>query len=266
MIERLTMQSYRENAGVELKVVADLAEIGVAAAFQFTNRAAASIQNTGRFAVALSGGATPCALFGPLAQDRGAGLDWQNIHVFWGDERCVPPYSVASNYLMAKEQLLDHVPIPAANVHRIHTEEPASVAASEYEAELRRFFKPTPGAWPRFDLLLLGVGEDGHTASLFPATAALREDVHMVARNFVLSLNAERITLTFPTINAAACVLVLASGAGKSAIVRSVLDTSPEIEALPMQGVRPRDGRLLWLLDAAAAADLSTLAGAIAPN
>lgn len=254
------MRNYRQTVGVEINIFADAPALATGAALQFITCASLAIARADRFAVAISGGSTPILFFAELAGAYSAMLDWQKIHIFWVDERCVPPTDAASNYRMAKEQLLDHVSIPAANIHRMLGEEQASAAARIYEAELRDFFVLPSGAWPRFDLVVLGVGEDGHTASLFPATAALHETEDMVSGNFVPKLNAERITLTFPTINAAACVLVIASGANKSAVIRDVFDTPPHVDMLPMQGVCPREGELLWLLDAAAAAGLNDMA------
>lgn len=247
------MSSYRQTAAVKLMVSPDLGALGIAAAQIFAEQATLAVQKVGRFAVALSGGSTPKAMFKALKEGWNARLDWKRIHLFWGDERCVPPNDAASNYHMAKEQLIDHLPIPNANIHRIHAEEPPAAAAAGYENELRRFFRLAPGEWPRFDLLLLGIGEEGHTASLFPDTAALHETTRIVVSTFVSGVNAERITLTFPAINAAAFVIVLASGTRKCEIIRTVLDTTPSPKTLPMHGVHPNHGQLVWILDADAA-------------
>lgn len=253
----LNRQSYLEVAEVELQVVADLGALGKAAAHQFTTLATSAIKNMGQFTVALSGGDTPRTLFSHLASGAGEAIDWSSVHVFWGDERHVPPMDTASNYRLAKECLLDAVQIPRANIHRIRSEEAAKEAARVYEAELRQFFDLAAGTWPRFDLVLLGLGDDGHTASLFPGMAALRERDHLAVSTFVPQTNAERITMTYPVINAASCVLVLVSGASKAAVVEAVLNNPPHLDELPMQGVHPRDGQLVWLLDVSAAGSIN---------
>ncbi len=239
---------------VEAKDAAALAE---AAADLFARLAAEAIAARGRFNVALSGGSTPRVLHARLSAPdakRAARLDWTRVHVFWGDERCVPPDHPDSNYRMARETLLDRVPLPAANVHRIHGELPPERAAAEYERALRAYFGD--GSLPRFDLILLGLGEDGHTASLFPGSAALGE----AARWAVAVPHSDppppplpRVSLTLPVLNAAAQVVFLVSGAGKAQRLAQVLRRPGE--SLPAGRVHPTGG-LLWLVDAAAAQDL----------
>ena len=174
-------------------------------------------------------------------------LPWDRIHIFFGDERHVPPDHPDSNFRMASESLLSKVPIPENNVHRIRAELEADAAAKEYEQELRDFFHLTDHDWPRFDLIFLGIGEDGHTASLFPGSKALAEASRRVAANWVEKFQAFRITLTFPVLNHAAEVLFMVSGAGKAQILSEVL--RPGNRKYPAQNVQPQNGQLLWLVD-----------------
>lgn len=224
-----------------------------AAAEEVSVAAQEAIAQQGRFTIALSGGHTPRGLYSLLATDKGRPpIVWRQVHVFWGDERHVPPDHPDSNYRMARETLLDHVALPQANVHRIPAEEPdADRAAARYEEELRRFFRLDGASLPRFDLVLLGLGAEGHTASLFPGTAALDETARLVVAAHVPALGTDRITLTLPVLNHAACVLFLVAGSEKAAAVHTVLE-QPGGTPLPAQRVRPA-GRLIWLLDAAAA-------------
>lgn len=253
------------GAGLEVSPSSDAlmhtaAELWVAAA-------ASAIGASGRFAVALSGGATPERLYRLLATDPYAsGLDWSRVHAFWGDERCVPPDDPASNYRMAREALLARVPIPAENVHRVRGEDEPAAAAAAYERDLRETFA-TPDGPPhlspgrRFDLVLLGMGEDGHTASLFPGTAALREPARWVRAVHPAAVPTARVTLTPAVINAAAEVAFLVSGRAKAATLRRVREGPYRPDALPAQIIAPRAGRLRWLVDADAAADLAGAVG-----
>jgi 6-phosphogluconolactonase len=181
-------------------------------------------------------------------------VDWARVHVFWGDERCVPPDHAESNYRMAREALLDQVSIiPAQNVHRMRGEIDPEEAADGYETDLRACFGVS--APPRFDLILLGMGDDGHTASLFPGAEAIREQARWVAAYYVEKLGAWRLTLTPVVLNAAANVIFLVVGAGKAARLREVLDGPYQPDRLPAQVVRPSDGRLLWMVDQAASSE-----------
>ncbi len=229
-----------------VKVLQDSFALYGAAAEEFIGCASKSIAGHGRFCVALSGGSTPRGVYSLLAE-RPAGLQWNNIFVFFGDERHVPPDHPDSNFRMAQEALLSKVPIPAANVFRIRAELDATQAAQEYEDQLRSFFTLKPGESPRFDLIMLGLGDDGHTASLFPGSAALSETSRLVVANWVEKFQQYRITLTYPVINHAAEVMFLVSGAGKAQILKDVL--SGEGEKYPAQRVRPKNGVLLWLAD-----------------
>jgi 6-phosphogluconolactonase len=242
----------------EVRTYLDAASLARAAADHFVALAVEAIALRGRFAVALAGGSTPRATYELLASDELAPrVDWPRVHVFWGDERCVPPDHSDSNHRMARETLLDRVSLPARNAHRVPGELEPEQAAAAYEHTLRSFFaQSSEGLLPRFDLVLLGMGDDGHTASLFPGTAALRERTHWVVAHYVDKLGAWRVTLTPVAINAAAHVTFVVSGAGKSERLREVLAGPYQPDVLPAQIVQPIDGHLLWLVDAAAAVRL----------
>ena len=239
-----------------IEVLATPADLFRGAAEEFVRLGRSAIGAQGRFTVALSGGSTPKNLYSLLPENY-ADFAWARTFFFFGDERHVPPDHPDSNYRMVSEALLAKIPIPAENVHRVRAENPdAAAAALEYEEELRHFFELEPGELPRFDLILLGLGPEGHTASLFPDSGALEEQSRLVVANWVEKLNANRITFTFPVLNRAAEVMFLASGAEKADIVGQVLrgnNTPP----LPAQRVLPDDGKLVWMLDEAAAAKLT---------
>ncbi len=233
-----------------------------AAAACFSAAAAGAIRARGRFTVALSGGSTPKRLYALLATPSWASrVEWPRVHVFWGDERCVQPTDPASNYRMAREALLDAVPVAAANVHRVRGEDEPAAAAAAYERELRAAFA-TPAGPPRcdpgacFDLVLLGMGDNGHTASLFPGSAVLHEEERWAVADEVDATPRRRVTLTAPVLNAAAEVAFLVSGRDKAPMLHRVLEGPRDPDALPAQLVRPRAGRLRWLVDADAAAEL----------
>ena len=232
------------------------------AAQQLVATAAEAVRASGRFTLALSGGNTPRPLYALLAsREYATALDWARTHVCWSDERCVPPDDPASNYRMVREALLDHVPLPPANIHRIEGEAEPTAAAARYERELRALLRtPTgpPARTPpsRFDLVLLGLGADGHTASLFPGLTAVRERKRWVAAEYVAAMSMWRVTLTPLVINAAAEVWFLVCGRDKAPMVRSVLDGPSRPEWLPAQAIAPTDGRLRWMLDAGAAEEL----------
>lgn len=237
-------------------------EMSEAAAKLFTARAAEAVSARGRFTAALSGGKTPVAIYTLLAKAPYVSqIPWARVHLFWGDERCVPPDHVDSNYRMVREILLDHVPIPPANVHRMPGEMDPVEAAARYEEQLREFFVPHGGGFHVFDLILLGLGEDGHTASLFPGTRALRESARWVLGHYVDAQKGWRITLTPPIINAAHTLVFIVSGAGKAAVLKEILEGPIRPDTLPAQIVRPADGTLLWMLDREAAALLKVEGG-----
>jgi 6-phosphogluconolactonase len=240
----------------EIRILNTPADLFQAAATEFAALASQAVQSTGRFSVALSGGSTPKSLYTLLAGGSIPNIPWEKIFFFFGDERCVPPDHPDSNYRMARETGL-FSKVPDDHVFRVSAEEKdADIAARAYEQTLRKFFGLQPGEFPRFDLALLGLGPDGHTASLFPGTAALNENVRLVVANWVEKFQTYRITLTLPVLNRSACVMFLASGADKANIVHEVLLENPSAN-LPSQKVRPSDGRLLWLLDRAAGSGLS---------
>jgi 6-phosphogluconolactonase len=231
--------------------------------------------------VLLSGGSTPRALFQLLADPRApyrARVAWNAVHFFWGDERHVPPDDAESNFRMAREAMLDHVPVSAAQIHRIAGEEPdAAVAAARYERDIAAHFglradrgEMPAGAgagggagasasaldWPRFDLVLLGLGEEGHTASLFPGSPVLDERRRLTAAPWVAAHDTYRITVTPPVLNHAALVMFLVSGAAKAPAVAAVIEGARQPAVYPAQVVAPNEGKLVWLLDEAAAAGL----------
>lgn len=203
--------------------------------------------------IALSGGSTPRHMHEILA-----GLpdvDWSNVHVFWGDERTVPPGHEESNFRMARESLLDRVPIPEDHIHRMAGEKDPATAAKEYEQTISKVFGVTPPDMPRFDIILLGMGADGHTASLFPGTQALDEQERYVIENHVPQQNADRLTLTFPVLNAARLVIFMVAGSDKAAAVEGCIEG--DYATRPAARVQPANGQCRWLLDAEAAARIT---------
>ncbi len=246
------------SAPVELRRLTTPQDLFQAAADEVIRTAKNSIAQRGRFTIALAGGSTPKNLYTLIAANASAALPWDQMYFFWGDERHVPPTSSESNYRMAHEALLSKVPIPPGNIFRIPAENPdAAAAAQAYEQTLRKFFAVAPGDFPRFDLILLGVGPDGHTASLFPDTAALQEKSRLVVANTVEKLETTRITLTLPVLNAAREVAFLVSGTDKAAILHEVLEGSAPDEKYPSRLVRPTSGKLIWFVDRAAASELT---------
>ncbi|HZM70827.1 MAG TPA: 6-phosphogluconolactonase [Candidatus Cryosericum sp.] len=227
-----------------------------AGAAEFARRAREAVEGHGRFCVALAGGATPRSVYARVADRQSpyrAQIHWARTWVLFGDERQVAPDHDESNFRMASETLLRHVPVPEEQVHRIRGENPDSQrAAEEYEEILRDVFRLGAGEWPRFDLVLLGLGADGHTASLFPGSPAARETARLVTE-VRRNPGPDRITLTLPVLNNAAAVLFLVSGASKAEAARQVLGGGSD---LPAALVRPERGDLLWLLDGDAAAAL----------
>lgn len=242
----------------DVRICRDVAEVAREAAAEVSRIAEEAVAARGRFAIALSGGATPRALYEELARepwrDR---VDWTKTNVFWGDERLVPPDHDESNYRMAREALLSKVGIPDANVHRVRTElGHADAAARDYEREIAKLFGLPTGSAPRFDLVLLGLGTDGHTASIFPGTTAVHDDWRVVAPVWVEKLHAHRVTLTVPAINQAAHVMFLVTGAAKAHVVGEVLRGVKHPDHVPAQLVAPERGTLLWILDEPAATAL----------
>ncbi len=215
--------------------------------------AATAIAERGRFVIGLSGGGTPKPIYARLAMPPFRdSVAWEKVHLFFGDERCVPPGDERSNYRMVREAWLDHASIPTENIHRIHGEDDPGIEALRYEKEIRQFYRTA--AFPPFDLILLGMGENGHTASLFPGTAVLREKERWAVAQYVEVMTTWRVTFTAPLINAARHVAFLAEGAGKAEMLRNVLEGPYQPDLWPSQLIQPVSGELHWLVDAAAAA------------
>lgn len=216
------------------------------AAEQIVTIGRGAIAKKGQFALALSGGSTPAGVYAVIAQSFKDQLDWQKVHLFWGDERCVVATHPESNYRMAHENLISKVSIPSGNVHRVASEEDPLLAAQQYEDDMRDFFGVYGSGFPEFDLILLGLGDDGHTASLFPESEGLHESERWVCDNFVKKLKTHRVTITFPLINHAANVMFIVSGSSKASICHQILE---EKKDYPAQKVQPNSGQLFWFLD-----------------
>jgi 6-phosphogluconolactonase len=231
-----------------LKVVPTPADVAKAAADLIVEFASAAIEKRGTFTLGLAGGSTPKALYELLAKSYADAIRWEKVEIFFGDERCVPPDHPDSNYRMALQAMLDELPIPYEKIHRMKGEIDPNEAAKEYGEMLKARFGDEG-----LDVLLLGMGDDGHTASLFPGTEALREPKHRCVANFVPKLDTWRITLTAPFINRSEQVLVLVTGGNKAARVAEVLEGEHDPDRLPIQLVNPVAGELSWILDAAAA-------------
>ena len=241
----------------EVRVFSSLEEMSWAAVCAFEDLSRLKVIENQSFSAALSGGLTPRLFYQTLASPALAGrIRWKNIHLFQVDERCVPPDHPDSNYRMIREALLDNADIPAENFHRMQAEQAdLDQAARDYAHELARVLQPQNGDWPRLDMVFLGMGPDGHTASLFPGTAALEERTLWVRPNTVERLGLRRLTMTFPALNAAAHVFFIVAGADKAEALRKVLEGPPG--QLPAQRVQPLNGSLSWFLDEAAARKLS---------
>jgi 6-phosphogluconolactonase len=236
----------------DLRVCADLADLSRRAAEAAVGTINDAVRTAGTCSIVLSGGTTPRALYSLLASRFRAQIPWVNVQVFWGDERYVPPEDPRSNYRMAKETLLDHVPCPPANIHPMPTHFPgADAAAREYERTLRNHFV---GEWPRFDLVLLGIGDDAHTASLFPGSPALAERTRWVVPAQAPVEPKLRLTLTLPALTRAAAVFVLVAGRTKGAALRHVLEGTGDSLEYPAAGVRLGTGSVIWWADREAAA------------
>jgi 6-phosphogluconolactonase len=248
----------------DVQVFTDETELVSAEAERVVALAGEAIRARGRCLVALSGGSTPRPLYQLLATERFAKrIDWSRMHLFWGDERCVPPDHPDSNYRMAREAMIDHLPIPPGNVHRVRGEDPPEQAADEYERLLRQFFGPDAVPARTFDIVLLGLGLDGHTASIFPGTAAMSETRRWATAVHVpQQRDTWRVTLTTVVLNAAADVTFLVAGRDKASRLREVLQADDGRSArgrpaLPAQMLNPVRGALHWMVDAGAAAELA---------
>ena len=227
-------------------------KLAEAAARAFVEKAAKAIAERGRFAVALAGGSTPKATYKVLARDHARDVGWPNVHVFFGDERTVPPDHEDSNYRMAREALLDHVPV--GSVHRMRGELPPDEAAALYEEELLAFFEEEP---PVLDLVMLGIGGDGHTASLFPETSALEVTDRLAVANPVPKLDTTRVTLAAPVLNAARDINFLVAGEDKAEALKEILEGDADPREYPAKLIQPSGGPT-WMVDRAAASLLAS--------
>lgn len=242
----------------KITVCSDIGDISTRAAGAFIDIANRAIVDSGIFTVALSGGSTPEALYRLLATDEyRSRIDWSKAHPFWGDERRVPSDHPDSNYRMAYETLISKVDIPANNIHRIRGEL-GEDAACEYEREIKEVFQLKGNELPNFDLILLGMGDDGHTASIFPGTPAVHEDGGIVTAVYVEKLKSTRITLTPPVINNSSNIIFLVSGENKAAALKQVLEGDYMPEKYPAQFIRNAKGRVTWFVDRGAASGLTT--------
>ncbi len=239
----------------EIHIFNDLEELSRAAANLFIEQAVQSIRETNRFLVALNGGSTPIRLFELLATDYHENVDWSKVHVFWGDERCVPPADSGSSYGQARDILLSHVLIPDSNIHRIKGELGPTEASKDYSLTLRGFASP-PLEWPRFDLVYLGMGEDGHTASLFPGSPVDVSEPTMPVSAYYQDRPANRVTLTPIVFNSSHMVVFMTAGDKKAIPLAEVLSDRYNPTKYPAQRIDPNDGRLIWLVDEAAASKL----------
>ena len=235
----------------DVRVCGDLADLSRRVAEAAVHEINDAVRSNGRCSIVLSGGNTPRTLYRLLASQFAAQIPWAHVHVFWGDERYVPPEDPRSNFAMAKETLLDHVACPAANVHRMPTHfADADAAARDYERTLRRCFD---GEWPDFDLVLLGLGDDGHTASLFSGSLALVEKTRWVVAATVPAEPPLRLTLTLPALVGAAAIHVLVAGANKARPLRHVLEGVGDWIRYPAAGIRLGTGTVVWWVDREAA-------------
>jgi 6-phosphogluconolactonase len=238
---------------VEIRVAGSGAELIEQGAKFIADEARSAIARKGKFSIALSGGSTPRPIYAKLASEPiRSSIDWSKVSVYFGDERCVPPDSDQSNYRMARESLLSQVPIPEANIHRMRGEDDPETAAIAYGRLLKEQFGDGG-----LDLILLGMGPDGHTASLFPKTAALAETHHRCVANYVPQMSTWRITMSAPFINRAKGVMFVVQGADKAARIQQVLQGPRDGQTLPSQLIAPNSGRLIWLIDVPAASKLN---------
>lgn len=258
---QIVSADVRRKRTAQLRIAAGAADLSRLAAEEFLHLTTAAVHERELCTVALAGGSTPKSLYELLAdatEPYRARLPWDKIHFFWGDERHVPPDHAESNYRMARDAMLAEVPVPLANVHRIEGEiANADQAAAEYEQTIRKFFTLADGQFPKFDLVLLGVGLDGHTASIFAGSDAINEKNRLVVAPWVEALKSYRITLTFQVLNNARAVIFLVSGAEKAKVLQKALEGDYQMDHLPVQLINPTNGKLLWLVDREASRLLS---------
>jgi 6-phosphogluconolactonase len=241
----------------KLIILNDQQELFVRAAEEIAHIAGESVCTHGEFTLCLSGGSTPAATYDLLATRFQLSVDWKEVQFFWGDERCVPPDNPESNFAMTNRTMLSKLSLRPDQVHRMRGEDPPAAGATAYEAEMRKCFGLGEAEFPRFDLILLGLGDNRHTASLFPGDPAIHETQRMV-----LPVNADaeprnRLTITPPVINNARCVMFLVKGQSKAAAVKDILEGPRDPDKRPAQIVAPHDGEVVWLLDKDAASLLS---------
>jgi 6-phosphogluconolactonase len=254
------MKPGKSQVQRDVRILTNIDAIAKRAAQEFVQAATLAVSERGGFRVALTGGSTPKTLYSLLASDAAlrAQLPWDKMYLYFGDERSVGPDHADSNFRMASETMLSKVPLKPEQVFRIKGEyKDTEKAAQEYEQALRASFKIAEGQFPRFDLVLLGMGNEGHTASLFPGTKALHETKRLVVRNWVGKLYTNRVTLTAPTINNTARVIFMITGADKALALKGVLEGPYEPDQLPAQMIQPSNGQLLWLVDTVAGGMLS---------
>jgi 6-phosphogluconolactonase len=239
----------------KLRIFDDLERLSIHAANLFSEQAARSILERDQFLIALNGGGTPTRLFQLLATDFRDKIEWAKVHVFWGDERCVPPDDPGSSYGQARELLLSRVPIPESNIHRIKGEFTPVEASKEYSLLLKEYASP-PFNWPRFDLVYLGMGEDGHTASLFPGSPVNVTEAALPVTAHYQDRPANRVTLTQLVLNSARMIVFMATGEKKAITLAEVLSDRYNPELYPAQRIDSKDGELIWLVDDGAAGKL----------
>jgi 6-phosphogluconolactonase len=243
-----------ENKGQAIRIYSDLHELSSAVAELFRSLAGTAVSERGGFTTALSGGSTPRELYALLAKKPFCEhIAWERVHLFWADERCVPPSHDDSNFKLVQELLLSRVAIPPENIHRIKGERGAVQAAADYERELKAYFGEN--GYPLLDLVILGVGADGHTASLFPGSSQVGERNRLVLPVSLGYRKKDRVTLSLPVLNHSKHVLFLASGTAKQSVIKSILaEGNPD--GLPAGLVRPMSGACMWFLDQDAASQL----------
>jgi 6-phosphogluconolactonase len=244
----------------EIQIVTDSDALSRIAADIIVRQSTGTLKKKNFFAIALSGGSTPKTLYTLLSTNSSyrSLMQWDKIHFFWTDERHVPPDHKNSNYHMAKELMLSQVPVPNENIHRIKAENSkAANAAEQYEQEIRSVFNLKTDQLPQFDCILLGMGTDGHTASLFPVTTALNEQKRLVVANWIEKFQAHRLTMTIPVLINAEFIIFLVSGEEKAEMLKRVLEGERNVTPLPAQLIQPKQGKLLWIVDKAAASRLS---------
>lgn len=239
----------------ELRIFHDFERLSRHAANLFIEQSIRAIRERDRFLVALNGGSTPVRLFQLLANEYRERVEWEKVNAFWGDERCVPPVDAASNYWQAMDLLLSQVPIPTTNIHRIKGELDPPAAAAEYAQVLKRFAE-TSVDFPRFDFVVLGMGEDGHTASLFPGSPVDVTEPSLAVSAEYQGRPANRVTLTPPVFNQARAVVFMVTGEKKAETLAQVLGDGYNPAGFPAQRIDPKDGQLIWLVDDAAAGKL----------